>query len=289
MRNRALHLTVRVGRLSRVLAVLLGLQAVPAFSDSVYVPLVITVVPQASPNHPVVAWLGTLTLTNPTDAPLTFRHLRVFGGPGAYMDPLVVNLSFTVPPHDLQRYEGDGILARPATAPDSSSWMSTPASSSRPASPSPSFVSATGTPTLRYPDQSASPRLRCRRIARSSPPTAVAASGDIALPTQFSLDDVCHVETEPVYSRVNVTILNAGEVEATATVRYASGRQTPHVVTVPAGAVRQLNDVFPGTTYQSALLVSATQPFLAYASTVVSWSDPGRAPAIAVVDFRGSQ
>ena len=121
------------------------------------------------------------------------------------------------------------------------------------------------------------------------PADAAAASGDIALPTQFSRGDVCHVETEPVYSRVNVTILNAGQVEATATVRYASGSQTPYVVTVPAGAVLQLNDVFPGTTYQSALLVSATQPFLAYASTVVSWSDPGRAPAIAVVDFRHAQ
>lgn len=288
MRRQALTLTDRVCWLFRVLVVVLGLQAIPAFSDSVYVPLVITQVPQASPAHPVVVWLSTFTLTNPTDSPLTYRHLRVFGGRGAYIEPLVVNLPLTVRPHDLAHYGGiyGGMLASPGDGPG---FLELDVD--------PGLVVTTGitltefrncyrnlNPPVPQPVYLATAPMPVYRAL--FPADAVAASGDVALPRQFPLDHECHVETAPVFSRVNVTILNAGQVEATATIRYASGRQTPYVLTVPAGAVLQLNDIFPGTTFQNALLVSATQPFLAYASSVVSWSGPNQAPAIAVIDFR---
>lgn len=275
-----------VRRVVRSLAVLVGLNALTAFSETVYVPVVSANVHQTSALHPDVFWISTLTLSNPTDTPLTFRHVRIFGGAGASIDTGCLNTSLTVPPHDLWRFSdiAGGTCADPGGGPafleldlDSGLIVTTGISLTEfrycySNAPAPQPVSLAAAPLPVY-----------RALV---PADTVAVSSDIALPTQPPIGHECRIETDPVSGRVNVTILNAGPVAATATVQAAGSPLAPYVLTLPAGTTIQLNNVFPGATYHRALLVSVTQPFLAYASSVVSWADPDQVPAIAVVEFR---
>jgi hypothetical protein len=110
---------------------------------------------------------------------------------------------------------------------------------------------------------------------------------------------------DPLTRRVNLTIFNAGQEAATATITAVgstpppvpAGQEaaaaaaitaTPIVITLQGGEVRQVNDVFPESDYR-VLVVTVSQPFLCYASSVITYADPTRAPAIAVYSFQQVQ
>jgi hypothetical protein len=87
---------------------------------------------------------------------------------------------------------------------------------------------------------------------------------------------------------VNVTIFNAGKDAATATITAVGSAASPIVVTLQGEEVRQVNDVFPEGDYR-VLVVTVPQPFLCYASSVITYADPTRAAALAVYSFQQVQ
>jgi hypothetical protein len=87
---------------------------------------------------------------------------------------------------------------------------------------------------------------------------------------------------------VNLTIFNAGQEPATATITAVGSAAPPIVVTLQGEEVRQVNDVFSEGDYR-VLVVTASQPFLCYASSVITYSDPTIAPAVAVYSFQQVQ
>jgi len=91
----------------------------------------------------------------------------------------------------------------------------------------------------------------------------------------------------PDTRRVNVTIVNLGSASTSATVSVPDSNGAPLEIVVSPGQVRQLNDVFPDLNI-TALSVTASQPFLCYASAVSTFTDPLRPASIATYRFRPS-
>ena len=91
----------------------------------------------------------------------------------------------------------------------------------------------------------------------------------------------------PDTRRVNVTIVNLGSASTSATVSVPDREGALLELVVPPGHVRQLNDVFPDLII-TALSVTASQPFLCYASAVSTFGDPLRPASIATYRFRPS-
>jgi hypothetical protein len=94
--------------------------------------------------------------------------------------------------------------------------------------------------------------------------------------------------SDPLVQRRNVTIFNGSQETATATIRAVGSATPPIVVTLQGEEVTQVNDVFPESDYR-VLVVTVSQPFLCYASSVITYADPTIAPAVAVYSFHQVQ
>jgi hypothetical protein len=95
----------------------------------------------------------------------------------------------------------------------------------------------------------------------------------------------CARDIAPVSRRLNVTLLNAGDEDAVFTITPQASAAPPLEVSLGPGQAIQLNDIFPDQPVRS-LLISASQPFLSYASSVSTYSDPERPASFATFSFK---
>ena len=224
------------------------------------------------------AWVSTLTVSNPGETPLTFRFTAIFGGLYAQIPSYCVG-SFTVQPNTSSPsyltecpLPGVGGLAFVQTDLD------------------PGLV-LTGEIRLGV-SRNCCRELNSFFVPLASAPLPVYGSlfpassvvtsteivdppGPANAPTANALElrDV----NDPLTRRVNVTIFNAGQAAATATITAVGSAAPPIVVTLQGEEVGQVNDVFPEG--GRVLVVTVSQPFLCYASSVITYSDPTIAPA----------
>jgi hypothetical protein len=264
------------------MTVFFGLLAAAAHGETVFVPVVDAPALHALQQEDT-HWTSTLSLTNPTGGSLTFRYLQVLGAQANIFSGCVG--SFSVPAQSLFRAEDIGnrtcvhpggagvaflqIDVDPGLVPTAGIHLTDYVGCND--APGPAVVSVAAVPLPIY--------------AAPFPANATAASSDVSMPRELLLAGrECSQLTAPVSQRVNVTILNAGADAGTATVTAAGTSLPPYIVTLNAGSVTQLNNVFPEADYQ-VLTISVSQPFLCYASSVVKWSDAARVPSIAVYGF----
>jgi hypothetical protein len=259
----------------------LGFLATTARGETAFVPVVNAPALHALQQEDTW-WTSTLSLTNPTDVSLTFRYLQIFGGALANIFFGCVG-SFSVQAHSFVRAEDIGnrtclnpgagaafvqIDIDPGLIPTAGIHLTDYVGCND--QPGPGVVSVAAVPLPIY--------------AAPFPANSTAVSTDVSMPREALVDE-CFRLTVPVSQRVNVTIFNAGPAVGTATVKAAGTDLLAYTVTLSAGSVTQLNDVFPGASYQ-VLTVSVSQPFLCYASSVVTWSDPARVPSFGVYTFQ---
>ena len=95
----------------------------------------------------------------------------------------------------------------------------------------------------------------------------------------------CARDIAPVGRRLNVTLLNAGDADAVFTITPQASAAPPLEVSLGPGQAIQLNDVFADQPVR-ALQVSASQPFLSYASAVSIYSDPERPASFSTFGFK---
>jgi hypothetical protein len=260
-----------------------------AYAGTVFMPIVSAParpVPSANFPYQNAYWISTQTVSNLTDSSLTFRYKAIFGGDYAYISDGCSNTSLVAPANtswEISSLGGSGCVY-PGTGGvgfvqmdldrglmSSGGIHLAVARSCIPNQPAPAIVSLTSAPLPVY------------EAFFSAASTA--ASVDISAMRPAPFDDPCRDMNDPLMRRVNVTLLNGGLEAATATVSVVGKSATPYAVVLKAGEVLQINDVFLGLSYQ-VLAVSASQPFLCYASSVTTFTDPTRAPAIEVYPFR---
>ena len=114
------------------------------------------------------------------------------------------------------------------------------------------------------------------------PAGSVALSrGAIPLPPEPT---PCAPDIAPVARRLNVTLLNAGDEDAVFAISPQTSAAPPLEVSLRPGQTIQLNDIFADQPVR-ALLVSASQPFLAYASAISTYSDQARPASFSTFSF----
>ena len=244
-----------------------------------------------------VGWVSTLTVSNPVETPLTFRYTAVFGGAFAYIADGCGG-SRTVTPNMSWQFDcvspgagGIGFVQM-----DLDSGLASTAAIHLEAArnccgvPYPTLVSLASAPLPVYDSLfPASSVVTSTEIVDLPGPADTNPSRDL---------------NDPLTRRVNLTIFNAGQEAATAKINAIgttpppapAGRDvaaaaitaTPIVITLQGGEVRQVNEIFPVSDYR-VLVVTVSQPFLCYASSIITYSDPARAPALAVYSFQQVQ
>lgn len=260
------------------------LVAAEARADNVFIPAVtISAQPLLSGSYwPGTFWRDTYwhashTVTNPTDRHLTFRYVRVFGDRSARISD-ACHGSLVIPPN----YSWGTSCAKPGGGP---AFLEVDLDPGLILTGSIRFEALIGCgPPAQGGTTVASAPLPV--YEGPFPAGATAASAELTTAGTFAPDERCPEPTiAPAQRRVNVTVLNASHEGAVVEVRAVGASAPPYQVSLAAGEVVQLNNVFAGY-YHRVVLVTASQPFLCYASSVTTWSDPGRAPAIAVYPFR---
>ncbi len=270
-------------RTATVLAAALLVAGTPSQAEHAYIPIAFApalMLPPESYRPETVWWRTTHSFTNTTDTTLTAQYVRVIGSPGS-IGPGCDGGPLIVPPRTLWRISdiggsgcassghGPGFLELdldPGVVVSGGIHLVTPHSCGDP--------SAIGEISL------ASAPLPVYRAL--FPGGATAAS--LGLPPLPS-DPSCTNPRAPVARRVNLTVANGGLETATVSVRASGASAEPLVFFVPAGTPLQLNDLFPEGSYE-VLLVTSSQPFLAYASSVTTYADPDQIPSLAVYSFR---
>ena len=222
-------------------------------------------------------WHATHTVTNPTDRHLTFRYVRIFGDRSAKISD-ACHGSLVVPPN----YSWGTGCAKPGGGPAFVELALDPG------------LLLTGSIQFRAVIECGPPGGSGKAVVTAPLPVyeepfpagATVASVDLPQAGTFVPDELCPEPTiAPDQRRVNLTVLNAGQEVTVVEVRAVGTDAPQYRLSVAAGEVVQLNNVFAGH-YYKVVLVTASQPFLCYASSVTTWSDPGRVPAIAVYPFR---
>ncbi len=265
------------------------LLAVSLFSASVHAATVFVPVVSAT-TRPIpslmfpfqnIYWGSTLTVSNPGESPLTFRYTAIFGGAFANIADGCAG-SNTVPPNMLWQIGcvspgvgGIGFVQMdldPGLVPTGAIRLV-------------ALRTCCGTP---YP--AAVPLASAPLPVYESlfPASSTAASAEIVDLPGPADDKTLRDLNDPLTRRVNVTVFNSSQEAATATIRAVGSAAPPIVVTLQSEEVRQVNDVFPESDYR-VLVVTVSQPFLCYASSVITYSDPTRAPALAVYSFQQVQ
>lgn len=228
-------------------------------------------------------WFTNRVVLNPTDQPLSYSYRARFGLNGPSPPPAGCDAEFFVPP-------GSSV---PVSTPMSGSCISP----------------GVGVGFLQLQLQSGlalSAAIELRELTGCGPEshTTVLTSGalpvyssvfpagsvaitDGLLPPPPESDVPCMRGAGPDSRRVNVTIVNFGSDSTSAKVSVHGSNAAPLEVVVPPGHVRQLNDVFPDHII-TALSVTASQPFLCYASAVSTFGDPLRPASVATYRFRPS-
>ena len=270
-------------RTATLLTAALMLAATPSPGEPIYIP-VASAPAQMLPAGPypphTVWWRSTHSVTNATDIMLTVRYVRVLGAPG-WIGPGCDSGALFVPPNTTWRISDVGVPSC-ADSGHSPGFLELDAD--------PGLVVAGGI-HLVIPHSCNDPSA-VGELSLASAPLPVYAAPFPAGSTAFSFglpplpsDPSCTHPRAPVARRVNLTVANAGLATATVTVRAAGTPAEPLVLSIPPGAPAQLNGVFPGLRYD-VLLVTSTQPFLVYASSVTNYSDPAQLPSLAVYPFR---
>ena len=228
-----------------------------------------------------IEWCTTRAVTNTTNGPLAFRYISVLGGEYARIEP--------------------GCSEGPLIVPPRATWHVAPLGSLGCVSPGngAGFVELDVDPGVIV---SGSIHLEAFRACEPSPPPVAVSLATAPLPvyevpfpagmTAHSAsippppsETFCSDPADPASRRINLTVANTGDAEAMATVWVPGDSPDPYVFSVPARRSVQLNGVLPGHAYE-ILLLSATQPYLAYASSVTTYLDPRRPPDLAVYPFR---
>ncbi len=270
------------------LLAVLATWAFPARAATIYIPVASALakpIPSAAFPHQEVDWVTTQTVTNLTDRLLTVGYVRVLAGPDASLSrgcsegrlPVSPGYSWNVGstaglgcvflhghPGFVQIDIDEGIVISGSIHLVAVRYcyegdlLGTPVS-----------LAAAPLPVYDAP----------------FPAGATAYSLDVLPPISGLGGPPCGDINDPFDRRVNLTVANAGVEAATVTVRAPGVSAAPFVFSVPAGEAVQLNGVFPGHEYH-VLLVTATQPFLTYASSTTTFSDPSRPPDLAVYPFR---
>jgi len=266
-----------------VLVVALLLAGTPSQAAPAYIPVAFApalMLPPDSYPPETVWWRTSHSFTNTTDTTLTAKYVRVIGSPGT-IRPGCDDGPLFVPPRTLWRISdlgGSGC----ASSGDSPGFLELDLDPG---------VVVSGGIHLVTPDSCGDPSA-IGEISLSSAPlpvyralfpggSTVASLGLPPLPSGPS----CTNPHAPVARRVNLTVANAGLEAATVTVGASGTSAEPLVFLVPAGTPLQLNDLFPDLHYE-VLLVTSSQPFLAYASSVTTYADPAQIPSLAVYSFR---
>jgi hypothetical protein len=227
-----------------------------------------------------VGWVSTLTVSNPGESPLTFRYTAVFGGAFAKIaDGCGGSLNATPNMSWQIGCVSPGVGGIGFVQMDLDSGLVTTGAIQLNAERIccgevyPVFVPLASAPLPVY--------------GSLFPASSVVTSTEIVnlpRPADGPVRDV----NDPLTRRVNLTIFNAGQEPATATITAVGSAAPPIVVTLQGEEVRQVNDVFSEGDYR-VLVVTASQPFLCYASSVITYSDPTIAPAVAVYSFQQVQ
>lgn len=251
-----------------------------AYAETFFIPVV------SAPARPIPSqtfpfqnteWGATQTVSNPTGTLLTFRYTAVFGGKFAQIISECGG-SQSVPPNSsfglgcvLPGAGGIGFVQMdldPGLVPTGAINLL-------------AFRNCCGTPNPVGVPLAYGPLPVYDSLFPTSSTVASAEIDALPIPVDSPIRDV----NDPLARRVNVTLFNAGKEAATATISAIGTAAPPIVVTLQGEEVAQLSDVFPGTSYQ-VLVVTVSQPFLGYASSVITYSDPTRPPTIAVYPFR---
>ena len=275
-------------RFTTALLAMLATWAFPAGAATIYIPVVSALakpIPSAAFPDQEVDWVTTHTLSNLTDRLLTVGYVRALAGPDARISSGCSESRLLVSPDyswNIGSIAGFGCVFPPHH---------------------PGFVEVDVDEGIVISGSIHLVALRhCYVDDLAGTPVSLAAAPlpvyDAPFPagaTAYSLDVLppisglggppCGDINDPVERRVNLTVANAGAEAATVTVRAPGVSAEPIVFPVPSGEAVQLNGVFPGHQYH-VLLVTATQPFLTYASSTTTFSDPGRPPDLAVYPFR---
>jgi hypothetical protein len=231
------------------------------------------------------AWVSTLTVSNPGETPLTYRFTAIFGGLYAQI-PSYCAGSFTVQPNtSTLSYPYLTECALPGVGGLAFVQMDL----------DPGLV-LTGEIRLGV-SRNCCQELNSFFVPLASAPlpvygslfpaSSVVTSTEIVDPAGLALPSGSRDVNDPLTRRVNLTIFNAGKEAATATITVVGSAAPPIVVALQSEEVGQVNDVFPEG--GRVLVVTASQPFLCYASSVITYSDPTRASAIAVYSFQQVQ
>lgn len=222
-------------------------------------------------------WHASHTVTNPTDRHLSFRYVRVFGDRSATISD-ACHGSLVVPPN----YSWGTSCAKPGGGPAFLEVDLDPG------------LILTGSIHFRARIECGPPGGSGTSVASAPLPVytapfpagSTAVSAELPSAGTFTPDELCPEPTiAPAQRRVNLTVLNAGQEAAEVEVRGVGTDSPPYRLSLAAGEVVQLNNFLSGH-YNTVVLVTASQPFLCYASSVTTWTDPGRVPAIAVYPFR---
>jgi hypothetical protein len=226
-------------------------------------------------------WFTNRLVLNPTDQPLAYKFHTRFGWDGASPPPHGCDAEFYVPPRS----------SVPISTPMSGQCISPGAGvgflqlhlqHGLLLNASIELLELTGCGPESHAPVLASGALP----VYSAPfPAGSVVVIDGLLPPPPEPDVPCIRGAGPDSRRVNVTIVNLGSETTFATVSLHGGGVAPLDVVLPPGHVRQLNDVFHDSII-TALSVSASQPFLCYASAVSTFTDPHRPASVATYPFR---
>lgn len=240
-------------------------------ASSVLVPVVSFLsrgVPQPGSTQPYSDfwWISAATVSNPTEQARTYRVVQVLGNPAAVINFTCVGLSFSVAPNSFREVlspaggcatvdQGSALLEIDLD-PDLVVTASMHLQVFRTC-----VFAGTEASTVGYAPM---PVFR-RPFLPTSPATSTEVLlGDNHQPT------VCPADSDPKTWRTNVALFNLGQGTATFTVSAPGSKEQPYVVQVSSNDGLQLNGVFPGEGYRS-LVVTSTEPFVCWASTVSTY------------------
>ncbi len=289
-RSRTLQSAILLGAVAFILA-----HSVPTKADelqALYVPFVYVwydeaLLPDGTATYS--AWQSSLAIFNNSDSPATFSQTAIYGRGAVLSHRPVCEDTDTIPPHT-----GHSIGGCVAPVPDRGVGFLE-------LQTSPGAVVRADVMRVKF-HCSCYSSLGCTDAAQGQvrmpayrslfPSGSTVVSGPVEL-GNFVLPETCFSSNQQYRRRVNVTLLNAGDLPATFTitvlpVHFSSAPISQQSVVVPAKDVIQVNRI-PVPTEESTLLaflygfriwitITADQPFLSYVSTVFDNPEPGALP-----------